>query len=317
MSVYLGNQKVSVDVYEGSTAPVLQQKTATQNGVVLPDSGYDGLSQVMVNVSGGGVTLFKQSDWDALTTAQKQAYGLVAIQKKNTGYKRGDLVYGADYVPIGLYLPNSDIEHIICEAFVDNFISNTNYWGYGDRQVVLSNQSSYYDSAEDAITIPTKSNGTLAYVDFGMENYIYTAYIVGKIKLATGTDTRLLSSMMYPSVGNGMLLYGSQYVIVGNWGSADTSSGIASISYFAAALQYGGPGSGLGVVRDANTVSSVITKSPSRSGQYLTVGRTNINPDVQYPEPTDMYVRYLAVVNEAEPQQTILANLANLASEFL
>lgn len=30
--------------------PVLQQKTATQNGDVVPDSGYDGLSKVVVNV---------------------------------------------------------------------------------------------------------------------------------------------------------------------------------------------------------------------------------------------------------------------------
>ena len=33
-----------------SKEPNLQAKTATENGMVLPDSGYDGLSQVTVNM---------------------------------------------------------------------------------------------------------------------------------------------------------------------------------------------------------------------------------------------------------------------------
>ena len=44
-----GYNSVSVNVQ-----PNLQQKTATQNGEISADSGYDGLSSVIVNVSGGG-----------------------------------------------------------------------------------------------------------------------------------------------------------------------------------------------------------------------------------------------------------------------
>jgi len=43
------NDEVVVNV-----APNLQSKTVTQNGTVTPDQGYDGLSSVVVNVSGGG-----------------------------------------------------------------------------------------------------------------------------------------------------------------------------------------------------------------------------------------------------------------------
>lgn len=43
-----------VEGYGQGGAPVLQEKTATENGEVTADEGYDGLSKVIVNVEGGG-----------------------------------------------------------------------------------------------------------------------------------------------------------------------------------------------------------------------------------------------------------------------
>ena len=38
----------------GSAKPILQEKTATENGEYLPDRGYDGFSKFTVDVKGSG-----------------------------------------------------------------------------------------------------------------------------------------------------------------------------------------------------------------------------------------------------------------------
>ena len=47
---------------------------------------------------GGDIELIQRADWDALTTEQKQSYDLLAIQDVDTGFERGVLVNGRDYV---------------------------------------------------------------------------------------------------------------------------------------------------------------------------------------------------------------------------
>lgn len=58
------------------------------------------MPQAILDIPGGGVDLLTAAEWNALTTAQKQAYGLVAIEQASSGYQRGVLVNGADYEPL-------------------------------------------------------------------------------------------------------------------------------------------------------------------------------------------------------------------------
>lgn len=46
---------------------------------------------------GGDIELMSQSEWNALSTEEKQTYELLAIQDSDTGFDRGELVYGKDY----------------------------------------------------------------------------------------------------------------------------------------------------------------------------------------------------------------------------
>lgn len=59
---------------------------------------------VMLDGSGGsgGIPLLTRSQWDALPSVQKRAYGLLAIQDTDTGFDRGELVYGADFQGVSL-----------------------------------------------------------------------------------------------------------------------------------------------------------------------------------------------------------------------
>ena len=60
-SGYDGMAKVTVDVNVPEKIFRTQEKTATENGEVVPDNGYDGLSKVIVNVAGGGGNVFDAS----------------------------------------------------------------------------------------------------------------------------------------------------------------------------------------------------------------------------------------------------------------
>lgn len=103
-----GYSPITVNVPESSA--VVQSLTVTQNGTYSPPSGVDGYAPVVVNVSGGGggdVPLLTRAAWNALTIAQKRAYGLVAIQDYITGYLRGSLYNGAEWpvAKIGDFIP--------------------------------------------------------------------------------------------------------------------------------------------------------------------------------------------------------------------
>ncbi len=222
---------------------------------------------IQLGGGGGGVPLLTRAEWNALTTAQKQSFGLVSIQDSSTGFKRGELVCGAAYLPAGVYIPYSDVSSVLCEAYVDNFEASSQEWGVGNAPLRLQDGlNPQFSDEENAVYLGISATERFAYTDLGAEKAPYTAYIVARL-VSPGTYTRVLSSMASRSSGNGMMIFGNTLNVT-SWAS-DTSTGVSSsAAFFAAALQFGGTGSGAGVVGSGGTL---IAKSPSNSSRYLTI----------------------------------------------
>lgn len=213
------------------------------------------------------------------------------------------------YYDSGIYLPYTDAKNIICEAYPDNFDALESTWGDGSNPINFSGSPSY-NSGEGAVSIPTASNGVLAYCDLGANDSPFTAYIVMK-GVEMSQYSRLLSAMAIRESAQGILLYGNP-VTVSSWGS-DSSIGITASNYFVGVIQYSGSGYALGGAYGA----SLVNKSPSHCGRYVTIGRTDIDPSTTNAEPCDTLVKYIGIVSGIDSTSAINNNLSHLYNTFI
>lgn len=96
---------VDVNVQGGGDTPTYQEKTITANGTYTPDSGYDAMSKVIVNVSGGGGSSDIVTNWFTV-----KAVDIVMpandIGNAQTAVAYFEQTYGANKV-LAIFLKNS------------------------------------------------------------------------------------------------------------------------------------------------------------------------------------------------------------------
>ena len=294
-----------------SVADAIREKTGRSAKLEFPTEFVSEIGSIS---GGGGVPTISRDDWDNLTAQQKKSYGLVGIVDSDTGYLRGELVNGADYIPIGIYIPYSNSGKVVCEAYKDYFDQDSDVWGAGNSPLVLNNKLATI--VDDSVYLEAKAKSTWASVDLGSTSTPFTAYIVAKADSGNSNYFRLISCFAGRSGGNGIMLYGDP-ATVSSWGD-DTSTGIGSKDWFVGAIQFTRSGEAFGAAANINSVSpNYVYKTPGSAGRYVTVARTDIGSSFINAEPSDLFVRYVAVVKDAEDASIVSQNMMNLVSVFL
>lgn len=288
--------------------------SVNENGTYTAPSGT-AYSPVTVTVP-TGAEIITRSDWNALTTAQKQAKGLVAIQDASTGFKRGEFVNGADYVPMNIYIPYSNEQNVLCEAYVDNFDATANSWGNGDVpvQYMDNTKKSTWDTTENAVLATAYTTGSVPYMSVSDSPQNFTIYAVLKANLLPTEYSRIICATARKESNYGLQLYGNP-IIVSHWGDSYSSGISATNGYFVCAIS-----------NSTNTVKAYVyagdsiftnTATVNAVGTNISVGRTDIDTSDTNAAPADIYIKYLASVAETETDAVIEANIQNLYNEFI
>lgn len=157
--------------------PVLQSKTATQNGTVTPDSGYDGLDQVTVDVSGGGGGLVN-ADYQGLSYGYIISDGTFYTYTTNGNYMNfyrlqagktyvifvGEMVSNRLRICFFEGLAYSDFEDYINKGYSQTVVyTGVSISGSSDLSGNrLKERFTYTPDNDGEIVVMTSSNSTIA-----------------------------------------------------------------------------------------------------------------------------------------------------------
>lgn len=267
---------------------------------------------ILIGNSGGGssdVNIISQAEWDAMTFAEKQAAGMTIV-----GEDDGTSGKWFNYTNMGeegVYLPYSEISNIITLANTENFDSTSLLWGLGSNPVTLQDYKTI-DENTNSVLINVEATGNCGYVDLETIKRPVTIYAVMKISSAeTSTYARHLSCMAVKSSNQGIIIYGKDTVKFSPWGTYQ-DTGISATDFYVVAFNYNGVNS------FCSTNGKTYSCTPASFGRYLTIGRTT--PDGgntgTNEEPSDVYVKFIGVVDGAESSDVIDSNVKNLMSYY-
>ena len=262
-----------------------------------------------VDTGGDATPIMSVAEWDALSTEQKQAHGYVGLLMSESGFLRGSLVYGADYVPRWITSDNT----VVAEYKLGDIV-NGEYVGEG----VLIGES----LLENQYLMTNAVNGSQipANVILPTTNGSFTAYVAAE--RLTG-ENRLIMSFGNEndstSNGLGLLIGANNEVVLALWGDDTTFSSSSSQKrvdgMVIVALTFDSQsGAAIGyALRSDDSLDSLSKNRGRRNTSRVILGKSfPVAGTPTYDERTNLKVGYFAVTDGSDSAATILGNLQSI-----
>lgn len=233
-------------------------------------------------------------------------------------YLGGRLFNPEKVYELGAYLPYSEPAHLLTLAHTDNFVADSLSWGLGSLPITLQGYKNL-DITENAVDVDVKtSGGECGYVDLGKVKRPCTVYAVVKKKPISGNNNRLVMAFEAKRTFQGAGILASTQLIHSLWNSDIAFNPVRSPdSYHAIAFRFDGTHNYYFNASDSK-VMHVGGPTYINFGRYITIGRVlpTVLPTASDENPTDVYVKFLSIIDTPESEEVIDNNILFLMSKY-
>ncbi len=283
--------------------------------------GYDYYDEgnLLIPGGGGGLPLYTQAQWDALTYTQKTATPFAAIKTSDSvsNLDIGEL-YQTSAVPNTDLLPNSSPNKILTIA--EGTLKSDGSWGNGTRRINTHSQCS---QAEDGSILVDNTNTAQPGVDVAYGSSTgkpFTAYIVAKV--SEDTDGILGSNNENNAEWAGVVLRYENGCVTVARDYDEQSTPIAptiteNSGYFVACIRGSGTTESCAAIlvgtSDTPTFYSYTIK---KTGQYMGIGCAQMYTGHDTKYRGKLNVKFFGMVSEMESEEVVTENMKALSQAF-
>ena len=298
----IGGISTSVDLSNYYSKPETDALLANKvDSSSLVESRYEGTKVIIGNQIGGKtceITIMTEKEYNDIAD-KKSIKGIVGIANGALIKKWID----PSRIIESVYLATNNL--VIAESYLGNADVGKNTWG----NLVCNGQISLYEDNE-AIYIPGNTSGVYLSFDLNESNHDCTIYLVSKA-LQNDTQNRRMIEVCYSTTSNNCPIVAErsgnmQYSIFNS--DTNTSNPVTEYCVIALSLSSSATSDKAKFYYNGELAG---TKNQSNFGQYVLFGGSHMSNT-----NCDMAIKYIAVVDGIDNQDTVIANMQSLMTAF-